>query len=156
MLLQLVLPAMRTHPRQLGVQMAATACLYNLSKAELGQKVHLVCLREIVDLTLLAINILYVAIFVIASPACHENPSPTARGTDGCQCVPVQSKPELGQKVHLVCLREIVDLTLLAINILYVAIFVIASPACHENPSSTARGTDGCHSLPVQPVKLTS
>ena len=34
--------------------MAATACLYNLSKAELGLKVHPACLREIVDLTLLA------------------------------------------------------------------------------------------------------
>ena len=47
---------MKTHPRQLGVQMAATACLYNLSKAELGQKVHPVCLREIVELTLLAME----------------------------------------------------------------------------------------------------
>ena len=54
--IQLVLPAMKTHPRQLGVQMAATACLYNLSKAELGQKVHPVCLREIVELTLLAME----------------------------------------------------------------------------------------------------
>ena len=36
--------------------MAATACLYNLSKAELGQKVHPVCLRDIVDLTLLAME----------------------------------------------------------------------------------------------------
>lgn len=55
-IIQLVLPAMKTHPRQLGVQMAATACLYNLSKAELGQKVHPACLREIVELTLLAME----------------------------------------------------------------------------------------------------
>ena len=75
MLLQLVLPAMRTHPRQLGEQMAATACLYNLSKAELGQKVHPVCLREIVDLTLLAINILYVAILLqLVLPAMRTHP----------------------------------------------------------------------------------
>lgn len=54
--LQLVLPAMKTHPRQLGVQMAATACLYNLSKSELGQKIHPQCLKHIIELTLKAME----------------------------------------------------------------------------------------------------
>ena len=53
---QMVLPAMKTHPRQLGVQMAATACLYNLSKAELGQKIHPQCLKQIIELTLKAME----------------------------------------------------------------------------------------------------
>lgn len=53
---QLVLPAMKMHPRQLGVQMAATACLYNLSKAELGQKIHPQCLKYIIELTLKAME----------------------------------------------------------------------------------------------------
>ena len=52
----MVLPAMKTHPRQLGVQMAATACLYNLSKAELGQKIHPQCLKQIIELTLKAME----------------------------------------------------------------------------------------------------
>lgn len=55
-IIKLVLPAMKIHPRTLGVQMAATACLYNLSKAELGQKIHPSCLREIIELTLLAME----------------------------------------------------------------------------------------------------
>ncbi|KAH3898226.1 protein zyg-11 homolog B-like [Dreissena polymorpha] len=55
-IIRLVLPAMKLHPRQLGVQMAATACLYNLSKAELGQKIHPKCLKEIIVLTLKAME----------------------------------------------------------------------------------------------------
>ena len=53
---QLVLPAMKTHSRMLGVQMAATACLYNLSKAELGQKIRPQCLKEIIEVTLQAME----------------------------------------------------------------------------------------------------
>ncbi|KAK3611985.1 hypothetical protein CHS0354_011644 [Potamilus streckersoni] len=55
-IIKLVLPAMKNHPRQIGVQMAATACLYNLSKSEVGQKVHPSCLKEIVNLTLHAME----------------------------------------------------------------------------------------------------
>lgn len=55
-IIKLVLPAMKLHPRTLGVQMAATACLYNLSKAELGQKIHPCCLKEIIELTLKAME----------------------------------------------------------------------------------------------------
>ena len=43
---------MRAHPKELGVQMAATACLYNLSKGEMGQKIHPLWLAKLVDLTL--------------------------------------------------------------------------------------------------------
>ncbi|KAL5021080.1 hypothetical protein ScPMuIL_000235 [Solemya velum] len=55
-IVNLVLPAMKHHPKQLGVQMAATACLYNLSKGDIGQKVHPSCLKEVVNLTLLAME----------------------------------------------------------------------------------------------------
>lgn len=55
-IIKLVLPAMKSHPKQLGVQMAATACLYNLSKGEVGAKVHPACLTRIVNLTLLAME----------------------------------------------------------------------------------------------------
>ncbi|KAK7100174.1 hypothetical protein V1264_023165 [Littorina saxatilis] len=51
-IIKLVLPGMKNHPRQLGVQMAATACLYNLTKGELGPKLHPSCLLQVVGLTL--------------------------------------------------------------------------------------------------------
>ena len=47
---------MNGHPKQLGVQMAATACLYNLSKGEVGQKVHPSCLKHVVNSTLAAME----------------------------------------------------------------------------------------------------
>jgi len=47
---------MQQHPRALGVQMAATACLYNLSKSELGLKIHPRILHQIIDLTLRAME----------------------------------------------------------------------------------------------------
>ncbi|XP_055956231.1 protein zyg-11 homolog B-like [Patella vulgata] len=55
-IIRLVISAMKAHPKQLGVQMAATACLYNLSKSELGPKIHPMCLRDIVELTLKALE----------------------------------------------------------------------------------------------------
>lgn len=54
--IKLILPGMREHPRVLAIQMAATACLYNLSKGTLGQKVHPRWLRQIVTLTLTAME----------------------------------------------------------------------------------------------------
>ncbi|XP_076353569.1 protein zyg-11 homolog B-like [Tachypleus tridentatus] len=54
--IKLILPGMRKHPRVLAIQMAATACLYNLSKGNLGQKIHPRWLGEIVDLTLTAME----------------------------------------------------------------------------------------------------
>lgn len=53
---QLVLPGMKNHPKQLGVQMAATACMYNLTKGELGPKIHPACLQQVVHLTLQAME----------------------------------------------------------------------------------------------------
>ncbi len=43
---------MKAHPKELSVQMAATACLYNLSKMEMGQKIHPMWLGKLVELTL--------------------------------------------------------------------------------------------------------
>ena len=47
---------MKNHPKELGVQMAATACLYNLTKGEMGQKTHPRWLSQIVTLTMDAMN----------------------------------------------------------------------------------------------------
>ncbi|XP_048509756.1 protein zyg-11 homolog B-like isoform X2 [Athalia rosae] len=54
--IKLVLPGMKAHPQQFGVQMAATACLYNLTKGELATKIHPSILKQIVDLTLTAME----------------------------------------------------------------------------------------------------
>jgi len=51
-IIKLIIPVMKIHPRELGVQMAATACIYNLTKGEMGQKIHPSWLAKIVDLTL--------------------------------------------------------------------------------------------------------
>ena len=53
---QIILPAMKHHPKELGVQMAATACLYNLSRSEHGQKIHPKWLAEIILLTMTAME----------------------------------------------------------------------------------------------------
>ena len=47
---------MKSHPKMLSVQMAATACLYNLTRGEVGQKIHPVVLAKCVDLTLAAME----------------------------------------------------------------------------------------------------
>ncbi|KAL7289258.1 hypothetical protein TKK_0017195 [Trichogramma kaykai] len=54
--IKLVLPGMRAHPQEFRVQMAATACLYNLTKGELATKIHPSVLKQIVDLTLTAME----------------------------------------------------------------------------------------------------
>lgn len=43
---------MRLHQTQYGIQMAATACLYNLTKGELANRVHPSILRDVVELSL--------------------------------------------------------------------------------------------------------
>ncbi len=40
------------------VQMAATACLYNLSKADIGEKLHPSILKEIVEVTAVYLKLL--------------------------------------------------------------------------------------------------
>lgn len=47
---------MRLHPEAFGVQMAATACLYNLTKGELASKVHPSLLSHVVELSLVAME----------------------------------------------------------------------------------------------------
>ncbi|BFY99650.1 hypothetical protein BsWGS_02689 [Bradybaena similaris] len=55
-IIKLVLPAMKSHPKILSVQMAATACLYNLTRGDVGVKIHPVMLSRSVDLTLTAME----------------------------------------------------------------------------------------------------
>ncbi|CAG2054174.1 unnamed protein product, partial [Timema podura] len=55
-IIKLVLPGMQLHPQQFGLQMAATACLYNLTKGDLAQKIHPNILMRVVDLTLTAME----------------------------------------------------------------------------------------------------
>ncbi|KAK4877940.1 hypothetical protein RN001_010446 [Aquatica leii] len=49
---ELVLPAMAAHSSKFGVQMAATACLYNLTRGELSKHIHPKLLSKGVNLTL--------------------------------------------------------------------------------------------------------
>ncbi|XP_014245907.1 protein zyg-11 homolog B-like isoform X2 [Cimex lectularius] len=55
-IIDLVLNGMELHPESCGVQMAATACLYNLTKSELGTKIHPQTLAKVVNLCLLAME----------------------------------------------------------------------------------------------------
>lgn len=55
-IIKLVLKGMSLHPLQFGVQMAATACLYNLTKGELAAKIHPSVLKDVVELTLTAME----------------------------------------------------------------------------------------------------
>ncbi|RZF46386.1 hypothetical protein LSTR_LSTR007919 [Laodelphax striatellus] len=54
--IELVLPGMQQHPQAFAVQMAATACLYNLTKGDLAGKIHPRILARIVDLSLVAME----------------------------------------------------------------------------------------------------
>ncbi|EFX71374.1 hypothetical protein DAPPUDRAFT_308901 [Daphnia pulex] len=54
--IQLVLRAMRLHPEEFHIQMAATACVYNLTKGDVGQKIHPHILKEVVHYTLAAME----------------------------------------------------------------------------------------------------
>ncbi|XP_022109768.1 protein zyg-11 homolog B-like [Acanthaster planci] len=51
-IIKLILPEMKSHPHHLGVQMAASACLYNLTKHHLADSIHVSDLSEMVHLTL--------------------------------------------------------------------------------------------------------
>lgn len=52
----LVLPVMEAHSNKFGVQMAATACLYNLTRGDLSKKIHPRSLTKGVNLTLYAME----------------------------------------------------------------------------------------------------
>ena len=47
---------MQHHPKELGVQMAATACIYTLTKGEMGVKIHPHWLASVVKLTMNAME----------------------------------------------------------------------------------------------------
>lgn len=49
---KLILPVMEIHAKKSGVQMAATACLYNLTRGELSKTIHPKWLSKAVNLTL--------------------------------------------------------------------------------------------------------
>ncbi|KAK9876248.1 hypothetical protein WA026_012547 [Henosepilachna vigintioctopunctata] len=53
---ELVLPVMAAHPTKFGVQMAATACLYNLTKSDLSKRIHPNLLSRGINLTLDAMS----------------------------------------------------------------------------------------------------
>lgn len=54
--IKLVLPAMREHPQEVRVQVPCTACLYNLTKAEFSIMIHPSILKQIVELTMTAME----------------------------------------------------------------------------------------------------
>ncbi|XP_077981711.1 protein zyg-11 homolog B-like [Glandiceps talaboti] len=51
-IVQLILPGMANHRQHLGVQMAASACLYNLSKQQLADNIHISVLKDVIQLTM--------------------------------------------------------------------------------------------------------
>lgn len=54
--LQLILPVMNAHSNESSIQLAGTACLYNLTKGPVGEQIHPHILREVVHTTLTAMN----------------------------------------------------------------------------------------------------
>lgn len=55
-IIELILPAVFRHSRVIGIQMAATACLYNLTKGKIGEQLHPKILRQVVEATLTAME----------------------------------------------------------------------------------------------------
>ncbi|XP_031826314.1 protein zyg-11 homolog B [Nomia melanderi] len=54
--IKLVLSGMKEHPHEVRVQLACTACLYNLSKGEFAIMIHPSILKQVVELTLVAME----------------------------------------------------------------------------------------------------
>ncbi|KAG0712443.1 Protein zyg-11 B [Chionoecetes opilio] len=54
--IKLILPVMNTHSTQSPIQLAGTACLYNLTKGHVGEQIHPHILRDMVHTTLTAMN----------------------------------------------------------------------------------------------------
>ncbi|XP_076650034.1 protein zyg-11 homolog B [Halictus rubicundus] len=54
--IKLVLAIMREHQHECGVQLPSTACLYNLTKGELATMVHPSILKQVVELTMVAME----------------------------------------------------------------------------------------------------
>ncbi|XP_043479584.1 protein zyg-11 homolog B-like [Leptopilina heterotoma] len=55
-MIKLVIPGMKAHPQEFRIQIAGTACLYNLTKGELANKIHPSVLKQVVDVTLTAME----------------------------------------------------------------------------------------------------
>lgn len=51
-LIDIILPVMKKHSKMIGIQMAATACLYNLTKGKIADKIHPKWLAKVVTATL--------------------------------------------------------------------------------------------------------
>lgn len=47
---------MKKLPHVFGIQIAATACLYNLTKGGLSSRIHTSWLKQVVDLTLISME----------------------------------------------------------------------------------------------------
>lgn len=54
--IQLIIRGMKIHSVNLGIQMSGTACLYNLSRGKIGQRIHPKWFQEIVTVTLKAME----------------------------------------------------------------------------------------------------
>ncbi|CAK9828911.1 Protein zyg-11 homolog B [Anthophora retusa] len=54
--IKLVLPGMREHPQEVRVQLPCTACLYNLTKGEFAIMIHPSILKQVVELTMIAME----------------------------------------------------------------------------------------------------
>lgn len=54
--IKLILPVMNTHSTQSAIQLAGTACLYNLTKGRVGEQIHPHVLRDMVHTTLTAMS----------------------------------------------------------------------------------------------------
>ncbi|KOC67396.1 Protein zyg-11 like protein B [Habropoda laboriosa] len=54
--IKLVLPGMREHPQEVRVQVPCTACLYNLTKGEFAIVIHPSILKQVVELTMIAME----------------------------------------------------------------------------------------------------
>lgn len=67
---------MKLHPEEFHIQMAATACLYNLTKGVIGQKIHPHTLKQVVECTLVAMENFpnHTQVFHVLSRSCriHE------------------------------------------------------------------------------------
>lgn len=55
-IIKLILPVMNMNSKQSAIQLAGTACLYNLTKSSLGEQIHPHILRDVVHTTLTAMS----------------------------------------------------------------------------------------------------
>lgn len=55
-MISVIIPVMKQHKEVIGIQMAATACLYNLTKGKVGDRIHPKWLARVVNATLSAME----------------------------------------------------------------------------------------------------